>query len=110
MLFHNDEFNRLNIVRTGYNTSEICTLCFEAANLRDNLEVGDMLYEGTLGVVDVEVSTIQFFVAQRELNSDFDTKDPKMTSISSRFGGLEFHHVQHDSNQAADKLARLGTR
>ena len=31
-------------------------------------------------------------------------------ALSARFEGLEFHHVQRDSNQAADVLARMGAR
>ena len=30
--------------------------------------------------------------------------------ISTRFEGLEFHHVARDSNQAADILARMGAK
>ena len=31
-------------------------------------------------------------------------------TMSARFEGLEFHHIQRDSNQAADILARMGAR
>lgn len=32
-------------------------------------------------------------------------------NISARFKGrLEFHHIQHGSNQAADMLAKMGAR
>ena len=30
--------------------------------------------------------------------------------MSGRFEGLEFHHVAHESNQAADVLARIGAK
>ena len=30
--------------------------------------------------------------------------------ILAQFEGLEFHHVARDSNQAADILARMGTK
>ena len=30
--------------------------------------------------------------------------------ISTRFEGLEFHHVSRDNNQAADVLARMGAK
>ena len=30
--------------------------------------------------------------------------------MSARFEGLEFHHVVRENNQAADTLARIGTR
>ena len=52
-----------------------------------------------------------------QINGEFDAKDPKMTAyrnavikISARFEGLEFHHIPRDSNQAADVLARMGTK
>ena len=52
-----------------------------------------------------------------QINGEFDAKDPKMVAyrnailkISTRFEGLEFHHVARDSNQAADILARMGAK
>src|SRR3954469_3673021 len=52
-----------------------------------------------------------------QINGDFDAKDPKMAAyrnavlkMSARFEGLEFHHIARDSIQAADILARMGTR
>lgn len=29
---------------------------------------------------------------------------------SGHFDGLEFHHIKHDDNAAADILAKMGTR
>src|SRR5215216_63411 len=56
-------------------------------------------------------------LAISQINGEFDAKDPKMAayrnavlSISARFEGLEFHHVAHESNQAADILARMGAK
>ena len=31
-------------------------------------------------------------------------------TLSARFEGLEFHHIQRDNNQAADILARMGAK
>lgn len=56
-------------------------------------------------------------LAMSQVNGDFDAKDPKMVAYRNAimqllawFDSLEFHHIQRDSNQAADTLARLGTR
>ena len=56
-------------------------------------------------------------LAISQVNGDFDAKDPKMAAyhnailkMSARFQGLEFHHVAWDNNQAADMLARIGTK
>ena len=56
-------------------------------------------------------------LAISQINGDFDANDPKMAGyrnavlkMSSRFKGLEFHHVARDSNLAADILARMGTK
>src|SRR3989337_1191278 len=56
-------------------------------------------------------------LAISQINGDFDAKDPKMMAyrdavlkILARFEGLEFHHVDLDSNQAADILARMGAK
>lgn len=51
------------------------------------------------------------------INGDFEAKDPKMAAyrnavlkMSSRFEGLEFHHIARDNNQAADVLACIGAK
>jgi ribonuclease HI len=56
-------------------------------------------------------------LAISQVNGEFDTKDPKMAAyrnailkIFVRFEELEFHHVSKDINQAADILARMGTK
>ena len=56
-------------------------------------------------------------LAISQVNGDFDAKDPKMAAyrnvvlkISTRFEGLEFHHVVRENNQAADILARIGAK
>src|SRR3990170_2937028 len=56
-------------------------------------------------------------LAISQVNDEFDAKDPKMAAyrnavlkISAHFEGLEFHHVARDSNQAADILARMGSK
>ena len=56
-------------------------------------------------------------LAISQINGDFDAKDPKMAAyrntvlkMSARFEGLEFHHVARENNQAADILARIGTK
>ena len=56
-------------------------------------------------------------LAISQINGDFDAKDPKMAAyrnavlkMSARFEGLEFHHVARENNQAADVLARIGTK
>mgnify|MGYP005822380427 CR=1 FL=1 len=56
-------------------------------------------------------------LAISQINGDFEAKDPKMAAyrnvvlkMSARFEGLEFHHVARESNQAADVLARIGTK
>ena len=56
-------------------------------------------------------------LAISQINEDFDAKDPKMAAyrnavlkMSARFEGLEFHHVAQENNQAADVLARIGTK
>src|SRR5215216_5307575 len=56
-------------------------------------------------------------LAISQINGEFDAKDPKMAayrravlSISTRFEGLEFHHVARESNQAAYILARMGAK
>ena len=56
-------------------------------------------------------------LAISQINGDFDAKDPKMAAyhnvvlkMSARFGGLEFHHVARENNQAADVLASIGAK
>ena len=56
-------------------------------------------------------------LAISQINGDFDAKDPKMAAyhnailkMSTRFEGLEFHHVARESNQAADVLARISAK
>src|SRR3954462_11886031 len=56
-------------------------------------------------------------LAISQINGDFDAKDPKMAAyrnvvlkMSSRFEGLEFHHIAQENNQAADVLARIGAK
>ena len=56
-------------------------------------------------------------LAISQINGDFDAKDPKMAAycnailkMSSRFEGLEFHHIVRENNQAADVLARIGAK
>ena len=56
-------------------------------------------------------------LAISQINGDFDAKDPKMAAyrnvvlkMSSRFEGLEFHHIARENNQAADVLARIGAK
>ena len=56
-------------------------------------------------------------LAISQINGDFDAKYPKMAAyrnvvlkMSTRFEGLEFHHVARDNNQAADVLARIGAK
>ena len=56
-------------------------------------------------------------LAISQINGDWDAKDRKMAAyrnivlkMSARFEGLEFHHVARESNQAADVLARIGTK
>ena len=56
-------------------------------------------------------------LAISQINGDFDAKDPKMAAyrnavlkMSARFEGLEFHHIARENNQAADVLARIGTK
>ena len=56
-------------------------------------------------------------LAISQINRDFNAKDPKMVTyrnavlkISARFEGLKFHHVDQESNQATDVLARMGAK
>src|SRR3954466_15682866 len=56
-------------------------------------------------------------LAISQINGNFDAKDLKMAAyrnavlkMSARFKGLEFHHVARETNQAADILARIGTK
>lgn len=56
-------------------------------------------------------------LAISQINGDFDSKDLKMVAyrnailkMSARFEGLEFHHVAHERNQAADVLTRIGAK
>ena len=56
-------------------------------------------------------------LAISQINGDFDAKDPKMAAyrnailkMSARFEGLEFHHIARENNQAADVLARIGSK
>ena len=56
-------------------------------------------------------------LAISQINGDFDAKDPKMAAyrntvlkMSTRFEGLEFHHIAGENNQAADVLARIGAK
>ena len=56
-------------------------------------------------------------LAISQINGDFDAKDPKMAAyrntvlkMSTRFEGLEFHHVARENNQVADVLARIGAK
>ena len=56
-------------------------------------------------------------LAISQINGDFDAKDPKMAAyhnvvlkMSTRFKGLEFHHVARESNQVADVLSRIGAK
>ena len=56
-------------------------------------------------------------LAISQINGDFYAKDPKMAAyrnvvlkMSALFERLEFHHVARESNQAADVLARIGSK
>ena len=56
-------------------------------------------------------------LAISQINGDFDAKDQKMAAyrnvvlkMSTRFEGLEFHHVVRENNQAADILACIGAK
>ena len=69
-----------------------------------------------MGVQHLEVRG-NYNLAISQINGEFDTEDPKMIAyknvvlaISSRFKGPQFHHIPRDSNQAADVLARVGTK
>ena len=69
----------------------------------------------SMGIQRLEVRGDSNLVSQ--INGDFDAKDPKMAAyrnavlkMSAQFEGLEFHHVARENNQAADVLARIGTK
>ncbi|XP_073353713.1 uncharacterized protein [Aegilops tauschii subsp. strangulata] len=56
-------------------------------------------------------------LAISQVNGEFDAKGPKMAAyrnivlrMSTRFEGLESHHVSRDNHQAADVLARMGAK
>ena len=82
--------------------------------MRPYCMVSGWLY--ALGIQHIEVRG-DSNLAISQINGDFDAKDPKMAAyrnavlkISARSEGLKFHHVARESNQAADVLARIGTK
>ena len=103
---------------TGYIVQYVLQILYTDSN---NAAEYEALLHGLRMAVSMGIQRLEVRgdsnLAISQINGDFDAKDPKMAAyrnavlkMSARFEGLEFHHVARENNQAADILARIGTK